>query len=201
MANSTATPTLLTSPGYLFWAPLASTLPTNTVAGSVFTDSWPVAWINLGATDDGSTISYESKVEAINVAEFFDPIQWVTTGREGGIAFALASWTLNNLKRVLNGGSLTVVSGTGATALNKYEPLPRLGGALHDRLGVARRHCPVHRPTSASKAASWRSPISQPRTGRSCPPSSSSRSRRLRTCRSRCGRLARLGSAPDDLSR
>ena len=97
MANSTATPTLLTSPGYLFWAPLASTLPTNTVAGSVFTDSWPVAWVNLGATDDGSTISYESKIEAVKVAEFFDPIQWVTTGREGGIAFALASWTLNNL--------------------------------------------------------------------------------------------------------
>lgn len=134
MANSTATPTLLTSPGYLFWAPLASTLPTNTVAGSVYTDSWPVAWVNLGATDDGSTISYESKIEAVNVAEFFDPIQWVTTGREGGIAFALASWTLNNLKRVLNGGSLTVVSGTGATALNKYEP-PAPGSEVRCMIG------------------------------------------------------------------
>jgi hypothetical protein len=134
MANSTATPTLLTSPGYLFWAPLASTLPTNTVAGSVFTDSWPVAWVNLGATDDGSTISYESKIEAVKVAEFFDPIQWVTTGREGGIAFALASWTLNNLKRVLNGGSLAVVSGTGATALNKYEP-PAPGSEVRCMIG------------------------------------------------------------------
>ncbi len=122
MANSTATPTLLTSPGYLFWAPLASTLPTNTVTGSVFTDAWPAAWVNLGATSEGSTISYESKVEAVEVAEFFDPIQWVTTGREGGIAFALANWTLANLKRILNGGVMTVVSGTGATTLTKYEP-------------------------------------------------------------------------------
>ena len=43
-------PNVLTDPGYLFIAPLLTTLPTNTVAGGVFTDAWPVAWLPLGAT-------------------------------------------------------------------------------------------------------------------------------------------------------
>jgi hypothetical protein len=62
---STATPNILKDPGYLFWAPLGSSEPTNTVLGSVFTDSWPVAWINLGATRDGSEFNYSTAVEAI----------------------------------------------------------------------------------------------------------------------------------------
>lgn len=122
MANSTATPILLTDPGFLFWAPLASSVPTNTVTGSAFTDSWPVAWINLGATDNGATFNYTTTVEARSVAEFLDPIQWATTSRNGNFAFNLASFTLSNLKKALNGGSLSVVSGTGATTLNSYTP-------------------------------------------------------------------------------
>lgn len=122
MANTTATPVITTGAGFLFWAPLASTEPTNTVAGSVFTDAWPGAWINLGATRDGSTFSYETTVEAITVAELFDPVKYATSGRAGSIAFDLASDTLTNLKKVLNGGTLTVVSGTGATTLTSYTP-------------------------------------------------------------------------------
>jgi hypothetical protein len=45
----------------------------------VFTDTVPVAWLPLGATSDGSTFSYSTTVEAINVAEFFDPIKYSTT--------------------------------------------------------------------------------------------------------------------------
>ena len=116
------TPTILTDPGYLLWAPLASSEPTNTVSGSVFTDTWPVAWIVLGATEDGSEFSYETKVEAVNVAEFFDPIKWSTTERSGSFAFNLSNWTLNNLKRALNGGTLATVSGSGATLLSSFVP-------------------------------------------------------------------------------
>jgi hypothetical protein len=131
---STATPNILTDPGYLFWAPLGSTLPTNTVANSVFTDSWPVAWISLGATEEGSTFSYEVNVEAVTVAEFFDPVTYRTTERSGSFAFSLADWTLANVKRAFNGGSLTIVSGTGATQLNKYEP-PNPGAEVRAMLG------------------------------------------------------------------
>ena len=131
---TTAVPNLLQDPGYLFWAPLASTEPTNTVTGSKFTDSWPVAWISLGATEAGSTFNYSSEIEAVRVAEFFDPIKYATTERSGSISFAMADWTLNNLKRALNGGAVTLVSGTGATALNKYEP-PAPGAEVRAMIG------------------------------------------------------------------
>lgn len=134
MANSTATPNVLQDPGFLFWAPIGSTDPTNTVAGSVFTDSWPVAWINLGATEQGGTFQYDTKVEPTRVAELFDPIKYSTVERTGNIAFALADITLTNLKRVLNGGTLTVVSGTGATTLTSYTP-PAPGAEVRCMIG------------------------------------------------------------------
>jgi hypothetical protein len=124
MPPTVANPVVLTDPGFLWVAPLATAEPTNTVAGSVFTDAIPVAWIPLGATTDGSTFSYSSTVEAIRVAELFDPVKYVTTERSGNIAFNLANWSLSNYNRALNGGvaALAPVSGTGATSLTKVEP-------------------------------------------------------------------------------
>jgi len=134
MPVTLATPTILTDPGYLLWAPLLSTEPTNTVVGSVFTDTWPGAWINLGATEDGSKFKYESKVEAIMVAEFFDPIRYATTERTGSFAFSTAHYTLNNLKRVFNGGTLATVSGSGTTLLSSYVP-PTPGNEVRAMIG------------------------------------------------------------------
>ncbi len=131
---STATPFILRDPGYLFWAPLASSEPANTVVGSKFTDAWPVAWISLGATEDGSEFAYSSKLEAITVAEFFDPIAYATTERSGSIAMALTDYTLKNLQRAMNGGALTVVSGTGATQLTKFVP-PSPGAEVRSMIG------------------------------------------------------------------
>lgn len=132
---TTATPNILTDAGYLFWAPLGTTEPVNTVANSKFTDTWPVAWISLGATEDGSQFSYEVNVEAITVAEFFDPIKYSTTSRTGTFAFNLADWTLANFKRALNGGTLAVVgTGTGVTQLNSYIP-PAPGAEIRCMLG------------------------------------------------------------------
>lgn len=131
---STATPNLLQDPGYLFWAPLGSAVPTNTVAGSVFTDTWPVAWVNLGATEEGSEFATETSVEAVRVAELFDPVRYNTVDRTGRISFALADFTLANLKRAMNGGTLTVVSGTGATTLTKFTP-PAAGAEVRSMIG------------------------------------------------------------------
>ena len=124
MALTTAVPNILTDPGYLLVAPLGSTVPTNTVAGSVFTDSWDAAWLSLGATEEGSTFAYSSTVEPIKVAEYFDPISYRTTERSGSIAFNLADWTLSNYRRAINGGvaALAATSGTGATTLGTLEP-------------------------------------------------------------------------------
>jgi hypothetical protein len=116
------TPTLLTDPGYLFRAPIGTALPTNTVVGSVFTDAWAAAWVPIGATNEGSTFSYEMTSEKVMVAELFDPVKYAVTEASGSIAFAMADWTLQKLKMAMNGGTMTLVSGTGATALTSLEP-------------------------------------------------------------------------------
>ena len=131
---TTAVPNLLQDPGYLFWAPLLTSEPVNTVLASKFTDAWPVAWISLGATEEGSTFKYSTTAEPVRVAEFFDPIKYATTERSGEISMALADYTLNNLKRALNGGVVSLVSGAGPTALNKYEP-PMPGAEVRAMIG------------------------------------------------------------------
>jgi hypothetical protein len=115
-------PNLLTDPGFLFSAPLGTALPTHTVAGSKFTDAWAAAWVPCGATEEGSTFSYSTTVEPIRVAELFDPVKYATTDRAGSMAFSLASWTLTNWQLAMNGGTFALVSGTGATQLNRYTP-------------------------------------------------------------------------------
>lgn len=124
MSLSTATPNILTDPGYLLVAPLSSTVPTNTVAGGIFTDSWDSAFLSLGATEDGSEFSYNTTVQPIGVAEFFDPIAYRTTDRAGNFAFSLANFGASNYHRALNGGAgaVTATSGTGATALYNVRP-------------------------------------------------------------------------------
>jgi hypothetical protein len=135
MSLSTATPLILTDPGYLFWAPLLSTEPTNAALASTYDlDVWPVAWIPLGATEDGSELSYEINIEAISVAEFFDPIRYSTTERSGSIGFNLASFHLNQIKRVMNGGTIATVSGAGVTLSSSYVP-PAPGSEVRCMIG------------------------------------------------------------------
>lgn len=134
MANGTmATPNLLTDPGYLYWAPIGSSLPTNTVSGSVFTDTWPVAWIPLGMTDTGSTWTMSLTVEPIEAAESFDPITNRTTGRSATIEFSLKNFSATNLGRALNGATLTVSGSTGTT-LTQIDP-PAPGGETRCMIG------------------------------------------------------------------
>lgn len=128
MANTTATPLLMTDPGFLFAAPLGTALPAagvgGTVAGSVFTDAWPAGWVNLGATEDGSEFSFSTTVEPIRVAEIFNPVQYAVTEQATSMAFSLANFTAHNYRRAMNAGTgnLTVVSGTTATTLSKLTP-------------------------------------------------------------------------------
>jgi hypothetical protein len=131
---TTATPNLLVDAGYLFWAPLASAEPTNTVVGSKFTDAWPVAWLSLGATKSGTDFTYDVKVEPMTVAEFYDVIAYRVTERTGSMAFLMANFALTNIKYAMNGGALTVVSGSGTTQLNSYTP-PIVGAEVRAMIG------------------------------------------------------------------
>lgn len=128
-----AVPNIATEPGVLFWAPIGTAEPTHTVAGSVFTDSWSGAWVALGATDSGSQFDWQTSFDKITVEELLDPIRYVATGREGSLAFALASIHATNMKRALNGGTITV-TGTGATTMSSYTP-PAAGAEVRCMIG------------------------------------------------------------------
>ncbi len=118
-----ATPKTLTGPGFMFVAPLGSALPTHTSAGGKFTDTITTPWLALGATAEGTEFSYSTSVEPITVAEFFDPISYETTERSGNITFALASFTLTNVRRAFNGGvGAVVAAGTAGAEVTEISP-------------------------------------------------------------------------------
>src|SRR3954451_6438329 len=113
--------TISLGPGLLDWAPAGTVDPTTAVTGSIISDTIPVAWKQIGYTENGSEFSYELSSDDVNVAEVFDPITHKTTGRSGSVAFEMAEITVKNLVLALNGGTVTN-SGTGATAMWTYEP-------------------------------------------------------------------------------
>jgi hypothetical protein len=121
------TPFLMMDPGFLYHAPAGTAFPTagGTAAGSKFTDSPSVTFVEIGATEDGHRFRYAPSIESVTVAEFLDPVKWRTVSREGSFAFNLADYTLKNLQRALNGGTLSS-TGSGATQVNKLTP-PSLG--------------------------------------------------------------------------
>jgi hypothetical protein len=133
MTQAITVPNISSDPGYLFWAPLASTEPTNTVVGSVFTDAWPGAWLLLGATKEGSEFDWQIDTDKVEAAEFLDPLKYVSTGREGSIKFELMSMNATNVKRMLNGGTITV-TGTTSTTLSVYTP-PAAGAEVRAMIG------------------------------------------------------------------
>lgn len=120
--SAVATPLLIRDPGYLFWAPAGTAEPTHTTAASIFSDAWPVAWIPMGATQDGSKFAWNAPVEPIYAAEFLTPLAYASSEQTGNIGFALMDFTLFSLKRALNAGAPVTVSGTGATLTSKIEP-------------------------------------------------------------------------------
>jgi hypothetical protein len=124
---------IATGPGYLYIAPLATSLPANTVVGSVFTDTWPVGWNLLGVTKNGSEFNYTITTATIDAAEYFDPLQIVTTARAANFVMELMQVSATNLKNALNSGTLSV-TGSGTTQLNAYTP-PSPGSEVRTMVG------------------------------------------------------------------
>lgn len=119
--------------GYVYHAALGVAAPTNTVAGSVFTDTWPVGWNPLGVTREGHTLNVEIDTDAVEAAEYLDPLLTVTTGRTISAEMELMQIHLTNYKRAFNGGVLST-SGSGATLLSTYT-LPAIGGEVRCQVG------------------------------------------------------------------
>lgn len=119
--------------GYLYIADPGVSLPTYTVAGSVFTDVWPAGWNLFGITKEGHELSYEINTDTVEAAEYLDPLAYVTTGRAAGMKFELMQVHATNLKRAANGGLITV-TGAGATTRNRFT-LPVLGAEVRCQIG------------------------------------------------------------------
>src|SRR5258708_38290490 len=120
--------------GYLYFANLGTSLPANTVAGSVFTDAWPAGWNEIGITKTGSEFDYTINVSPIDAAEFFDPVQWVMDSREAALKMELEQISATNMKFALNGGALAGAGG-GAAQLHSLSP-PSPGSAGPSMVGV-----------------------------------------------------------------
>jgi hypothetical protein len=111
----------------------AGAAPTNTVAGSVFTDNWGAGWNLLGVTREGHTLNIEFETEAVEAAEYLDPLLNVVTSRNVGIETDLMMINMTTFKRVFNGGTKST-SGSGATLLTTFT-LPKMGAEVRCQLG------------------------------------------------------------------
>ena len=106
----------------------------GTVAGSVFTDAWPSAWVPIGVTEEGHEWSWEPDTEPIEAAEYLLPLSIETVGVEGKVSFKILEYTGSNLAFALNGGVLSTVSGSGATLLTRVAP-PTPGTEVRQMIG------------------------------------------------------------------
>jgi hypothetical protein len=120
-------------PGYLYYAALGVSAPTNTVVGSVFTDTWPAGWNALGITKEGHTLTVDLDTDAVEAAEYVDPLLNVVTGRTISAEMELQQINLTNFRRVFNGGTLST-SGSGTTLLTTYT-LPSIGAEIRCQVG------------------------------------------------------------------
>jgi hypothetical protein len=117
-------PQLQGDPGFLYYAPLGTTMPTMSVTGSVYTDVWTAPWVWLGVSTTGSVWHYNITTAAVNGAEILDDLQYRTTGRTSSVAFNLMSYTATNLAIALNGATKTVTGSTTTTSTKVTPPLP-----------------------------------------------------------------------------
>lgn len=115
--------TIALGPGHLLIAPLGTPEPTNLAT------AWDEDWTDLGYTAEGSEFVYEVTSAPVEVAEELDPVRIVMTGRNARVNFALAEITAANLKRALNGGTIT--TGTGIVT---FDP-PAPGAEVRTMLG------------------------------------------------------------------
>jgi hypothetical protein len=111
----------------------AGAAPANTIVGSVFTDNWGAGWNLLGVSREGHTLNINFETEAVEAAEYLDPLLNVVTSRNVGIEVDLMQVNLTMMKRVFNGGTKTT-SGAGSTLLTTYT-LPKMGQEVRCQLG------------------------------------------------------------------
>jgi hypothetical protein len=124
MPGTIPQPKILDDPGILWIAPIGTEEPVPTETGGKFTDQLPPAWLLLGPTEEGSTFANSTDTDTITVAEFLNAIKNKVTGESASLAFALASWTLTNYRRALNGGVAALAPAGDGGVVSLEPPAP-----------------------------------------------------------------------------
>jgi hypothetical protein len=116
-------------PGKLRIASVGSVEPVDLVT------PWDAAWVELGYTAEGSKFTTELSVGEVMAAEEIDPIALVTDTRKTKVSLQLLQITATNLKRALNGGTIT--TGSGIVTFEPHAPgddvYIMLGHESHDQ--------------------------------------------------------------------
>lgn len=119
--------------GWLFWGAAGVGWPTNTVVGSVFTDTPnPANWFLIGVTREGHEMTVDLSVDQVEAAEYLEALANVTTGRTVTVSFDMMQIHKSNFQRTFNGGSVTT-SGATTTLLTTYK-LPAVGAETRGQL-------------------------------------------------------------------
>ena len=146
MANPTMpSPVILTDPGYLYWAPPGTALPTGVSTASAFSDSWPVAWIPVGMTLSGADFGANTTVAPLVAAESIVPLAYRPTAWAGTLSFQVLGFTATNLARASQRCDHGRDWLWGDDDHEAGPTCTRLGDSGHDRMGVSRQHNEIHR--------------------------------------------------------
>lgn len=123
MASYTSVPGhIRVGAGTLWWAPLGTSEPALTVtSGKLATVTGVSGWVNIGATDNGSTFARQVTTGDVVPEENFYPELIATTGITESVSFGLIYMSPDNWLLAMNGGT-TSTAGSGATALTTFAP-------------------------------------------------------------------------------
>lgn len=104
MAGNSAQITL--GPGWLKMAPIGTAEPTANET------ALPVAWLDLGYTEEGNTFTYEVTSEDVFVAEELSPVSTQEVKADGTVKFSLAQANRKNLALALGRGTAEATDAT-----------------------------------------------------------------------------------------
>jgi hypothetical protein len=124
--------------GVLYWSPPGTAAPSTfaTVTNSVFTADWTAnGWFALGVTTEGHTLNVEFSFDAVEAAEYDDPLLNVMTGRTITAEAEFQQIHLTNFRRLFNAPSTKLTTSGATTTLRSAFTLPKSNEVVHCQLG------------------------------------------------------------------
>lgn len=124
--------------GTIYWAPPGTAAPSTfaTIVNSVFTADWTAnGWFALGVTSEGHTLNIEFSFDAVEAAEYDDPLLNVMTGRTITCEAEFMQIHLTNFRRMFNAPtSRLIVTSSGTTQRNALT-LPKSSEVAASQIG------------------------------------------------------------------